>query len=70
MVDSAVQWVLASKKAIAAWVITVVVGVLKAKGVNVLPENFDWLQSVLEGFVVAGVVWFTKNRVGSVERKR
>lgn len=70
MLETVGKWVLASKKAIAAFVVTGLVGFLHNQNIEVLPENLEWLQTFLEGVVAGVVVWFTTNRAGAVNRKR
>ena len=70
MLQTIGEWILASKKAIAGFVITAVIGFLNSRNIDVVPANFEWLRTLLEGLVVGVVVWFTKNQVGAVSRKR
>lgn len=70
MLQTIGEWILASKKAIAGAVVVFVIGVLKSRNIEVVPENFGWLQEALEALVAGAVVWFTRNQVGAVSRKR
>ena len=70
MLDAIVSFVLSSKKAIAAWLAATVVAFLVAHGVQ-LPDNSGQVFEALASALVVGVVtWFTRNRVGAVNRAR
>ena len=70
MLQTIGEWILASKKAIAGAVVVFVIGALKSLDIDVLPENFVWLQTALEALIAGAVVWITRNQVGAVSRKR
>lgn len=70
MLESLVNWVAGSKKAIAAFVVTAVISYTARHGWNVDEGTQDALRVLLEALVVGVTVWFTRNRVGAVNRSK
>lgn len=70
MLDTVKNWILSSKKAIAAFIVTAVIGYTSRHGWDIDEGTQDALRVLLEGLVVGVTVWFTKNQVGNVNRKR
>lgn len=70
MLEQLKNWILASKKAIAAFIVTAVVGYTARHGWDIDAGTQDALRTLLEGLVSGVVVYWTTNQVGSVDRKR
>lgn len=68
--DSLIKWVQGSKKAIVAFLVTALVGYLARHGWHLDVQYQDALRTLLEGLVGGITVWFTRNQVGSVYRRK
>ncbi len=70
MVSSITTWILSSKKAIAAFIVTALVGNTARFGLDLDADAQAAVRVLLEGLIGAVVVYFTTNKVGAVERKK
>lgn len=68
--DTLVNFILGSKKAIAAWLAAALIAFLVQHGV-VLPENTAQVfEALWQTLLVLVVTWLTRNRVGAVNRSK
>lgn len=68
--ENILDWIKGSRKAIAAFVVTAIVGYTARHGWNVDAGTQDALRTLLEGLVSGFVVYWTTNKVGSVDRRK
>lgn len=62
MIEAAVDFIRTSRKAIVAFVITALIAYVARKGYSLDVSMQEALRTLLDGLIVAILVWLTKNK--------